>query len=239
MVSRGGPPCSLSERTAFGPPGPVHPRAREIVQRHGCTPDGGGELSGLEGKVALVTGGASGIGRATCLALARAGARVVVVDIDETGGREVAASVGGDFVSCDVASFEHNLTMVDTALQLHGTLDLVHLNAGIVSGCGIADDFDPERYRRVIGVNLDGVVFGTHAALPARRDQARRRRAHPRPRPGPRARRRPLQRRLPELRRVEPHHRREGPSGSRRNSDHDPRDGRRGRARRVSRRRHR
>jgi NAD(P)-dependent dehydrogenase (short-subunit alcohol dehydrogenase family) len=124
-------------------------------------------VSSLDGKVALVTGGASGIGRATCLALAEAGARVVVADIDEAGGREVAASVRGDFVSCDVSNLEDNLAAVDTALQLHGHLDLVHLNAGILSGCGIGKDFDPARYRRVIGVNLDGVVLGTHAALPA------------------------------------------------------------------------
>ena len=123
--------------------------------------------SSLEGKVALVTGGASGIGRATCQALAAAGARVVVADIDEAGGREVAASLGGDFVTCDVSILEHSLAAVETALQLHGALDLVHLNAGIVSGCGIGEDFDLSRYRRVTGINLDGVVFGTHAALPA------------------------------------------------------------------------
>jgi len=128
---------------------------------------GAREVSSLEGKVALVTGGANGIGRATCHALAEAGARVVVADIDETAGREVAASVGGDFVTCNVSSLEHNLAAVDTVLHLHGTLDLIHLNAGILSGCGIGEDFDPDRYRRIVGVNLDGIVFGTHAALPA------------------------------------------------------------------------
>jgi NAD(P)-dependent dehydrogenase (short-subunit alcohol dehydrogenase family) len=121
----------------------------------------------FENKVALVTGGASGLGRATCLALARAGARVVVADIDEESGRAVAENIDGDFASCDVSDLDHSLAAVQTALRLHGHLDLVHLNAGIVTGCGIGQDFDPERYRRAVGANLDGVVFGTHAALPA------------------------------------------------------------------------
>jgi NAD(P)-dependent dehydrogenase (short-subunit alcohol dehydrogenase family) len=123
-------------------------------------------MSSFRGKVALVTGGASGLGRATCRALASAGARVVVADIDEAGGREVAAGVDGDFVLCDVARLDDNLAAVETALHLHGALDLVHLNAGILTGCGIGEDFDPERYRRIVAINLDGVVFGTHAALP-------------------------------------------------------------------------
>ena len=50
-----------------------------------------------------------------------------------------------------------------------GGLDLVHLNAGVMSGCGVGDDFELALYRRAMGVNLDGVVFGTHAALPALR----------------------------------------------------------------------
>ncbi|HWF34777.1 MAG TPA: SDR family NAD(P)-dependent oxidoreductase [Solirubrobacteraceae bacterium] len=123
----------------------------------------------FEGKVALVTGGASGLGRATCRALANAGARVVVADIDEQGGREVAARLDGHFVLCDASSLDDNRVAVETALALHGTLDLVHLNAGVVTGCGIGEDFDPELYRRIVGVNLDGVVFGTHAALAALR----------------------------------------------------------------------
>jgi NAD(P)-dependent dehydrogenase (short-subunit alcohol dehydrogenase family) len=121
----------------------------------------------FEDRVALVTGGAGGLGRATCQALAEAGARIVVADIDEDGGHEVAARLDGDFVLCDVSSLDDNLAAVQTALDLHGRLDLVHLNAGIVTGCGIGENFDMERYRRAAGVNLDGVVFGTHAALPA------------------------------------------------------------------------
>lgn len=119
----------------------------------------------LDDRVALVTGGAGGLGRATCEALARAGARVLVVDVDEAGGAAVADAVGGEFFPADVSSLEDNLAMVDAALARLGGLDLVHLNAGVSSFFGVDDSFDLERYRRIMGINLDGVVFGTHAAL--------------------------------------------------------------------------
>jgi NAD(P)-dependent dehydrogenase (short-subunit alcohol dehydrogenase family) len=121
----------------------------------------------LEGKVAIVTGGAGSLGRATAQALCTAGARVLVADLDERGGREVAEAVGGDFVAADVSRLEDNEALVGATVDRFGGLDLVHLNAGVTSGCGVAEDFDPARYRRAMGVNLDGVVFGIHAALPA------------------------------------------------------------------------
>ena len=123
----------------------------------------------MHDRVALVTGGASGLGRATCFALAEAGARVVVVDVDERG-EAVAAEVGGEFVRADVSQLEDNLAMAEFAVDRFGRLDMAFLNAGVASGCGIGDDFDLARYRRAMGVNLDGVVFGTHAVLPAMRD---------------------------------------------------------------------
>src|SRR5215213_7132433 len=124
----------------------------------------------LEDKVALVTGGSGGLGRATCRALAEGGARVVVVDVAEEAGRAVAAEVDGLFVRADVSSFDENLAMVRSAVDHFGGLDLVHLNAGISSGFSIDETFDLELYRRAMGVNLDGVVFGAHAALPALRE---------------------------------------------------------------------
>lgn len=123
----------------------------------------------LRDRVALVTGGASGLGRATCLALAEAGAVVVVADVSEEAGRDVAARVGGQFVACDVSSLEANLDAVAFAQREAGGLDLAFLNAGVATGFGVDESFDLERYRRVMGINLDGVVFGTHAALPALR----------------------------------------------------------------------
>lgn len=121
----------------------------------------------IEGKRALVTGGASGLGKAACEALARAGARVMVVDLDEDGGREVAGALGGEFFRADVSVLEDNHAMVAAAVERLGGLDLLYLNAGLASMFGLDESFDLERYRRVMGVNLDGVVFGTHAALPA------------------------------------------------------------------------
>jgi NAD(P)-dependent dehydrogenase (short-subunit alcohol dehydrogenase family) len=126
-------------------------------------------LDQLRDKVALVTGGASGIGHATALALAEAGAELVIADVDEDGGRAVASRVGGHFVRTDVSDLDANRAMVELAVREAGGVDLAFLNAGIATGCGIGDDFDLERYRRAMGVNLDGVVFGTHAVLPAPR----------------------------------------------------------------------
>ncbi|HVL94936.1 MAG TPA: SDR family NAD(P)-dependent oxidoreductase [Solirubrobacteraceae bacterium] len=126
-------------------------------------------MAELAGKVALVTGGASGLGRATVLALAAAGARVVVADVAEEAGRAVAAEVEGEFVAVDVADCEANQAMVAFAVERCGGIDLVHLNAGVSSNTAPGDGFDLALYRRAMGVNLDGVVFGMHAALPALR----------------------------------------------------------------------
>jgi len=124
----------------------------------------------LSGKVALVTGGAGGLGSAVARELAGAGARVVVADIDPAG-REVADEIDGIFVECDVSVFDASRELVEVARRECGGLDLVHLNAGVASGIGLGEEFDLDRYRRVMGINLDGVVFGTVAALPALRER--------------------------------------------------------------------
>lgn len=134
---------------------------------HG-TPDGPGSRP-LRGKVAIVTGGSGGLGRATALRLARAGAEVVVADLDAEGGREVAALTGGHFRACDVSDLDANRALVEFAVERCGGVDIAFLNAGVATGCGVGDDFDLAHYRRAMGTNLDGVVFGTHAVLPALR----------------------------------------------------------------------
>ncbi|MEO3812296.1 SDR family NAD(P)-dependent oxidoreductase [Sphaerisporangium sp. B11E5] len=123
----------------------------------------------LDGLVALVTGGGNGIGAAVARRLGAAGAHVVVADVDEDAAGRVAEEAGGVAVACDVSLPEDNERAVATATGRYGRLDLAFLNAGVVSGCGLGDDFDLARYRRVMGVNLDGVVFGVQAALPALR----------------------------------------------------------------------
>jgi NAD(P)-dependent dehydrogenase (short-subunit alcohol dehydrogenase family) len=123
----------------------------------------------LRDKVALVTGGASGIGRAVATALAERGALVAVVDLDEEGGAAVASQLDGEFVYADVSDLHQCLRAVELVSERFGGVDLAHLNAGISTGCSLAEDFDLDAYRRAMGVNLDGVVFGVHAVLPALR----------------------------------------------------------------------
>jgi NAD(P)-dependent dehydrogenase (short-subunit alcohol dehydrogenase family) len=119
--------------------------------------------------VALVTGGASGFGAEVARQLVRRGDSVVLCDVDEAGGQAVADELGAHFLRCDVSDFDEVVRTTAAAEQVHGGLDLVFLNAGISTGCGIDEDFDLAAYRRAMGVNLDGVVFGVHAALPALR----------------------------------------------------------------------
>lgn len=120
-------------------------------------------------KVALITGGASGLGKATALQLAEAGAVVVVADVDEAGGQAVAQEVGGHFVRTDVSDLDANKAAVRFAIDTAGGLDIAYLNAGVTSGCGLGEDFDLQKYRRAMGINLDGVAFGVHAASMAMR----------------------------------------------------------------------
>ena len=123
----------------------------------------------LTGAVALVTGGASGIGAAAARRLAQAGATVVVADRDEAAATTVAAEVGGSAVACDVTDPAASERAVAHCEQAHGGLDVLLLNAGITAGTSSWDDLDVELYRQVVAVNVDGVVFGLRAALPALR----------------------------------------------------------------------
>lgn len=121
----------------------------------------------LVGAVAWVTGGASGIGEQVCRQLAAHGAHVVLSDVDGRGSA-VAQEIGGTYVETDVRDLAACRAAVAQAERAYGRLDLVHLNAGLASATTL-DDFDVERYRRLMAVNLDGVVHGLVAALPALR----------------------------------------------------------------------
>ncbi len=118
---------------------------------------------------ALITGGASGFGAEVARQLVRRGDRVVLVDVDDAGGQAVAEELGAEYLHGDVSDLEQVLATTARAEELLGGLDLVFLNAGISTGCGVDEDFDLLKYRRAMGINLDGVVFGLHAALPALR----------------------------------------------------------------------
>jgi NAD(P)-dependent dehydrogenase (short-subunit alcohol dehydrogenase family) len=115
-------------------------------------------------EVVLVTGGASGIGAAVARRFAAGGARVVIADVDEDGGEALAKEIGARFVRTDVTTEADNDAVVRTAVSEFGRLDIVHLNAGVGGAGGAGENFDLARYRRVMAVNLDGVVFGIRAA---------------------------------------------------------------------------
>ncbi|MET8865036.1 SDR family NAD(P)-dependent oxidoreductase [Nonomuraea sp. NPDC004580] len=115
--------------------------------------------------VALITGAASGIGAAVARRLASGGARCVLVDLDAEGVERLAKEVDGAWLAADVSQEEASLEAIALAERRYGRLDLVHLNAGITGKVDFAD-FDAERYRKVVGVNVDGVVFGVRAGVP-------------------------------------------------------------------------
>ena len=119
----------------------------------------------IEGKVAVVTGAASGIGLASARRLASLGARVVAVDIDADGAERAADELGGPAVSCDVSQPAQWSAVSEAAASLGGA-DIAFLNAGTTTGQEDVTAVTDEQYRRILGVNVDGVFFGMRALVP-------------------------------------------------------------------------
>lgn len=123
-------------------------------------------MQNLHGKVALVTGGGSGIGRLTAGKLAERGVDVVIADINAEAAHAAAAEVDGRTVVLDVADPAAWTAALNEVLGPDGTIHIAHLNAGIATGTTEIAALTDDEYRRVMGVNVDGVVFGTRAVLP-------------------------------------------------------------------------
>jgi len=123
------------------------------------------------GKVALITGAANGIGRATALAFAKSGAKTVVVDRDAAGGEATAGITrqqGGEarFVAADVTKSADVQAYVKAALDAYGAIDCFHNNAGIEGKLTHTAEYDEAMFDQVIAVNVKGVFLGLRHVLP-------------------------------------------------------------------------
>jgi 3-oxoacyl-[acyl-carrier protein] reductase len=129
----------------------------------------------LEGKVAAVTGAASGIGRASAERFAAEGARVMVADLDADRAEEAARTIaesGGEatHVRCDVTRAEDARTMVEAAVERYGKLDILFNNAGFTNPPHPVEETTEEDLDRALAVNVKGVFLCSRAAVPALRD---------------------------------------------------------------------
>ncbi len=125
----------------------------------------------FDGRVAIVTGGASGIGEATVRRLVAEGARVVIADLDDDRGHALADELGdvARFERCDVSDAAQVDGLVETAVESFARLDVLVSNAGIGVRPGNSIDLDPAEWQRVIAVNLNSVFFGIRSAVPRMR----------------------------------------------------------------------
>lgn len=130
----------------------------------------------LAGKVAVVTGAASGIGRASAERFAAEGARVVVADLDESGADKTAAVIaqnGGEAtpVRCDVTRADDARAMVEAAVGRYGGLDILFNNAGFTNPPHPIEETTEEEMDRALTVNVKGVFLCSQAAIPAMRER--------------------------------------------------------------------
>jgi len=128
-------------------------------------------MARFNGKVVVVTGGSSGMGRSAAKLFAEEGAKVVVGDIVEVGGQETVSQIkasGGEatFQKVDVANWEGVQALVRKAVDIYGKLDVYINNAGILDGMANWEKTTPELWDRIININLRGYFFGAKAAIP-------------------------------------------------------------------------
>lgn len=125
----------------------------------------------VEGKVALVTGAASGMGRADAVLLAAEGARVVVADLNEADGQAIAESIGDHavFMRLDVTDEDNWRDVIARTVEVFGRLDILVNNAGMIA-LGSVVDTELDDWRRVNAVNSEGVFLGCKHAIPAMTD---------------------------------------------------------------------
>lgn len=123
----------------------------------------------LEDKVAIVTGGVSGIGRAIVELFVKEGAKVVVADLNEQEGHALVNSMGAGnvlFVKADASSAEDNKKIVDVAIENFGALHIAVNNAGVGGDAATVSDYPIESWNKVININLNGVFYGMHYQIP-------------------------------------------------------------------------
>jgi NAD(P)-dependent dehydrogenase (short-subunit alcohol dehydrogenase family) len=125
----------------------------------------------LKNKVAVITGGGSGIGRATCLLFAREGAKVVVADYMTAGGNETVQQIktaGGQatFVQADVARSADVRNLIATTVQTYGRVDILYNNAGIEGPSAKLANYQEEDWDRVIAIDLTAVYLGMKYVIP-------------------------------------------------------------------------
>jgi len=128
-------------------------------------------MSRLEGKVALITGGSSGIGEATVRLFASEGYSVVIADIQDDRGLALADEVGANYVHMDVSSEEDVKKGIELTTKKHGKLDCMFNNAGIAGAVGSLDEVTVEAFDWTLAVNLRGVFLGTKYAARQMREQ--------------------------------------------------------------------
>ena len=123
----------------------------------------------LKNKVAVVTGGASGIGEGMVRRFSVEGAKVILADVDEANGSRIAAECGADFALLDVSSAESWQSLADTIRAESGQLDILVNNAGIVTGLDITA-VTVEDWQQLMSINLLGVMLGCQTAISLMRD---------------------------------------------------------------------
>jgi NAD(P)-dependent dehydrogenase (short-subunit alcohol dehydrogenase family) len=126
-------------------------------------------MNRLEGKIALITGAGSGIGRATSELFAREGAKLVIADYVDEGVQELAEELGGSrvvFIKGDVSKAQDVQKMVTMAVDTYGRLDILFNNAGVMQYLNTTVETSENDWDRVININLKGVFLGMKYAIP-------------------------------------------------------------------------